>query len=109
MKAVSAYYYRIMEDNIKNFLEKIQGELGQDADYLIMAFKNENGYIGANGSIDVIAQAIFNCIHDPDNPYREVLYRIIALNVENIIRNVGVSEFASPLIEIIDKALSYDE
>ena len=109
MKAVSAYYYRIMEDNIKNFLDKIQGELGQNADYLLLACKNGKGYVTANGDVDVISQSIFYSIHDTDNPYGQYLYQIIARNVESIIRNSAFSEFASSLIATINKALSYDE
>ena len=61
----------------------------------------------AHGQADTIAYAIFSCMHQPNNPIGQTLYRIIKLNVKNILRNPSL--FANDLIDTIESILPEDE
>lgn len=93
-----------MEQKTQRLLEKAEKIMGKDADILILS--HTNGKCGAvtHGSTENIAQAIFSCMHQPNHPIGQVLYRIVKLNVMNILNNP--SPFAGDLIDAINNILS---
>lgn len=92
-----------MEHKTQKLLERAEKIMGKDADILILS--HIDGKCGAvtHGSTENIAQAIFSCIHQPNNPIGKVIYRIIKLNVMNILNNP--SPFAGDLIDAINSIL----
>lgn len=95
-----------MEKKTNKLLEQATMIMGQKADILIIAHKD--GQCGAvtHGNTDNIAQAIFSCMHQPDNPIGQAIYRIIKLNVMNILANP--SPYAVNLTESITNILPED-
>lgn len=95
-----------MEKKTNKLLEQATMIMGQEADILIIAHKD--GQCGAvtHGNTDNIAQAIFSCMHQPDNPIGQAIYRIIKLNVMNILANP--SPYAVNLTESITNILPED-
>lgn len=92
-----------MEQKTQKLLEKAEKIMGKESDLLILA--HNDGQCGAvtHGSTDNIAQAIFSCMHQPDNPIGQVFYRIIKLIVLNILNNP--SPYADDLINSINNIL----
>ena len=92
-----------MEQKAQKLLEKAEKIMGKDADMIILS--HADGKFGAitHGSTENIAQAIFSCMHQPNHPISQVLYRIIKLNVLNILNNP--SPFAVDLIDAINNVL----
>lgn len=76
-----------MKQKTEELLKKAQEIMGEGADFLIIAHKNGQFGAVAHGETDTIAQAIFSCMHQPDSPIGQTLYRIIQLNVTNILAN----------------------
>lgn len=95
-----------MEKKTNKLLEQATMIMRQEADILIIAHKD--GQCGAvtHGNTDNIAQAIFSCMHQPDNPIGQAIYRIIKLNVMNILANP--SPYAVNLTESITNILPED-
>lgn len=87
MKAVCSVNQIQMKQKTEELLKKAQEIMGEGADFLIIAHKDGQCGAVAHGDTDTIAQAIFSCMHQPDNPIGQTLYRIIQLNVTNILAN----------------------
>lgn len=107
MKAVQSVNQILMKQKTENLLEQAKQIMGDESDFIIIA--HQNGQCGAvsHGETDNIAQAIFSCMHQPNNPIGQALYRIIKLNVMNMLRNP--SAFSCDMIEMIDQILSDNE
>lgn len=92
-----------MEKRTNELLQKAIDIMGQDSDLLIIAHKE--GQCGAvvHGGTGNIAQAIFSCIHQPDNPTGNSLYQMIKLNAVNILKNP--SPYAIDLIDAINNII----
>ena len=87
MKVVYSVNQIQMKQKTKELLKKAQEIMGEGSDFLIIAHKEGQCGAVAHGDTDTIAQAIFSCMHQPDNPIGQTLYRIIQLNVTNILAN----------------------
>ena len=76
-----------MEQKTNDLLQKALQIVGEDSDIMIILHKE--GQCGAvvHGSIDNNAKALFACVHQPNNKIGEALYRILKLNVINLITN----------------------
>lgn len=96
-----------MKQKTEELLKQAQQIMGEDSDFLIIAHKEGQCGAVAHGETDNIAQAIFSCMHQPNNPIGQTLYRIIKLIVLNTLRNP--SPYATDLINVIDQALPDDE
>lgn len=96
-----------MDKKTNKLLEKAKEIMGKDADILIIAHKN--GQCGAviHGNTDNVTQAIFSCMHLPNNPTGMALYHIVKLNLMNILHNKSI--FAMDLINSITKMLPEDD
>ncbi len=96
-----------MKQKIEDLLKQAKQIMGDGADFIIVAHKD--GQCGAtiHGGTDKVAEAIFSCMHQPNNPIGPVLYHIIKSNVLNILSNP--SPFANNLIDQIEKILPDDE
>lgn len=108
MKAVWTKIHKfLMERKTNELLKQATEIMGQEADIIIIAHKN--GQCGAvtHGSTDNIAQAIFSCMHQPNNPIGQAIYRIIKLNVMNMLANP--SPYAVDLTESITNILPEDD
>lgn len=92
-----------MEQKTQKLLEKAEKIMGKEADILLVT--HNDGQCGAvtHGSTDNIAQAIFSCMHQPNNPIGQVFYRIIKLIVLNILSNP--SPYAGDLLDAINNVL----
>ena len=87
MKAVHSVNQIQMKQKTEALLKKLQEIMGDGSDFLIITHKDGQCGTIAHGETDTIAQAIFSCMHQPDNPIGPTLYRIIQLNVTNILAN----------------------
>lgn len=87
MKAVYSVNQIPMKQKTEELLKKAQEIMGEGSDFLIIAHKDGQCGAVAHGETDTIAQAIFSCMHQPDNPIGQTLYRIIQLIVTNILAN----------------------
>lgn len=87
MKAVNSVNQIQMKQKTEELLKKAQEFMGEGSDFLIIAHKDGQCGAVAHGDTDTIAQAIFSCMHQTDNPIGQTLYRIIQLNVTNILAN----------------------
>ena len=87
MKAVYSVNQIQMKKKTEELLKKAQEIMGEGSDFLIIAHKDGQCGAVAHGDTDTIAQAIFSCMRQPDNPIGQTLYRIIQLNVTNILAN----------------------
>ena len=87
MKAVYSVNQIQMKQKTEELLKKAQEIMGEEADFLIVAHKDGQCGAVAHGETDIIAQTIFSCMHQPDNLIGQILYRIIQLNVTNILTN----------------------
>lgn len=96
-----------METKTNNLLREAKKIMGEDADIFIISHKD--GQCGAvtHGKSDNIAQAIFACMHQPNNPIGAAIYRIIKLNVMNMISND--SPYSADLLQSINSILPDDE
>lgn len=92
-----------MEKRTNELLQQAEEIMGQDVDLLILAHKD--GQCGAviHGNADKIAEAIFSCMHQPNNPIGQALYGIIKQNMANILGNP--SSFAVDLLKTINDVL----
>ena len=102
MKALYSVNQIQMKQKTEELLKKAQEILGEGSDFLIIAHKDGQCGAIAHGDTDTISQAIFSCMHQPDNPIGQTLYRIIQLNVTNILTNP--SPYAKSLRFDIDLA-----
>lgn len=96
-----------METKTNNLLQKAEKIMGKDADIFIISHKDGQCGAVAHGNSDNIAQAIFFCMHQPNNPIGAAIYRIIKLNTLNIISNE--SPYSADLIQSINSILSKHE
>lgn len=92
-----------MEQKIKKLLEKTTKIMGEDADILVLVHKDGKCGGIAHGSTEALAESIFANIHNSADQMSSVLYRIIKLNVLNILGNPTV--FAGDLMEAIESVL----
>jgi len=88
-----------MEKKTNKALEQAMKIYGEDADILIIAHKDGQCGSVLHGNGENIAQAIFACMHQPNSPIAREMYRIIRLNVMNILNNP--SPYAANLAETV--------
>lgn len=81
--------------------------MGKDADIFIISHKEGRCGAVTHGNSDNIAQAIFSCMHQPNNPIGAAIYRILKLNVMNMITNN--SPYSTDLLQSINSILPDDE
>lgn len=88
-----------MEQKINQLLEKALKLFGEDADITVIVHKD--GQCGAmiHGTVDNNAKAMFACMHQQNQNIGNALYRILKLNLLNIIGNI--SPFMTDLLESI--------
>lgn len=96
-----------MENRTNQLIKKATEIMGDDADILIIAHKDGKCGAVCHGSTDNVAHAIFSCIHQKNEPISKVLYRIVKLNVMNIISNP--SPYAENILDSITSILPDDE
>lgn len=96
-----------MKQKTEELLKKAQQIMGDDSDFLIIAHKDGQCGAVAHGETDNIAQAIFSCMHQPNNPIGSTLYRIIKLNVMNMLRNPSI--YAKDMLDSIDLIIPDNE
>lgn len=96
-----------METKTNKLLKGAKEIMGENADMLIISHQNEKCGAVTHGNVDNIAKAIFSCMHQPNNPIGTAIYRIIKLNVLNIISNE--SPYSADLIRSINSILSEHE
>ena len=96
-----------MKQKTNELLKMAKGIYGENCDLLIVSRLNDHCNAVSHGATDRIAESIFAAILTPNNTLAPVLYRIIKLNVENILKNP--SPYAVDLLETFSKALSDDE
>lgn len=96
-----------MKEKTNELLKLAKEIYGEDCDLLIVSRLNDHCSAVSHGATDRIAESIFGAILTPGNPLAPVLYRIIKLNVENIVRTP--SPYAVDLLESFNKVLSEDE
>lgn len=96
-----------MERKIKQLADKCQKIMDDGTDVLIIAYKD--GQCGAisRGSTDNIAHSMFASMHKEDDPISPILYRILKLNLINILNNP--SKYSNDLIETLNRILFYAE
>lgn len=88
-----------MEKKTNEALKQAMKIYGEDADILVIAHKDGKCGSVLHGNGENVAQAIFACMHQPDSPIGREIYRIIRLNVMNILHNP--SPFAANLAETV--------
>lgn len=96
-----------MKQKTEHLLDQARQIMGDDADFFIIAHKKDKCGAVAHGNTDTIAQAIFSCMHNPGNPIGATMYRIIKLNVMNILKSP--SPYALDLIDTINSILPDNE
>lgn len=79
--------------------------LGEDADFMIIAH-TKNGMLSAatHGNTEEIAQSLFANIHNTTNAVGQTLYRMLKLNVMNILNNPSC--YAQDLMMAINNVLN---
>lgn len=93
---------------MKQKIDKLQKAaakiFGDEADYIIIA--HQDGPCGGvtHGRTEYIAQALFALLHQQDNELSQVVYRIIKMNVLNILSNP--SPYAVDLARSINNVIS---
>lgn len=92
-----------MDKQISKLNEEVAKILGNDADYIIIAHKNGQCGGSARGDINNIAQAFFALLHQDKGELAKAVYRIIKLNVMNIMANP--SPYAIDLSQSISNVL----
>lgn len=80
-------------------MKKALDVLKENSSALIIT--NKDGLCGAalRGDVEEVAQALFTCMHDKDSEVSEHLYRILKLNVMNILNNP--SKYKLDLLNLI--------
>lgn len=96
-----------METKTNKLIQEAERIIGEDGSMFIIFSKNKKYTSATRGNIDNIAQAIFCCMHQPNNPIGAVIYRILKLNVMNIISNQ--SQYSADLIQSINSILQENE
>lgn len=89
-----------MEEKVNELLNEAFRIIGEDSDIIIIAQKDGKCGSIIHGSVDNNARTVFSFIHQPNNKVGQALYRILRLNVMNILGNW--SPFADDLLESID-------
>lgn len=88
-----------MKKKIELLAEQAREIFGDETEFLLVT--NSDHVCGAicHGQVESIAEAVFACIHDSTKPASAALYRILKLNVMNILDNP--SPFGADLAEAI--------
>lgn len=89
-----------MEQKINELLKEAFRLMGEDSDIIIIAHKGKQCASVLHSSTDNIAKSVFSFIHQPENKIGQSLYRILRLNVLNMVSN-GTA-FANDLIDSIN-------
>ena len=96
-----------METKTDNLLQEAKKIMGKNADIFIISHKDGQYSAVTHGDSDNIAQAIFSCMHQPNNPIGAAIYRILKLNLMNMIANN--SPYSADLLQSINSILPDDE
>lgn len=96
-----------METRTDNLLQEAKKIMGKNADIFIISHKDGQCSAVTHGDSDNIAQAIFSCMHQPNNPIGAAIYRILKLNAMNMIANN--SPYSADLLQSINSILPDDE
>lgn len=96
-----------METKTNELLQEAKRIIGEDADILVIFSEQEKYASAVKGNTDNIAKALFSCMHQPGNPIGAAIYRIVKLNVMNIISNE--SKYSDDLIRSINSILPENE
>lgn len=96
-----------METKTNKLLQEAKGIMGEDADMFIISHQQGQCSAVTHGNADNIAKAIFSCMHQPNNPIGMAIYRIIKLNVMNIISNQ--SSYSADLLNSINSIFPENE
>lgn len=107
MRAVLSVNQIPMKQKTEELLKKAQEIMGDESDFLIIAHKEGQCGAVAHGDSDTVAQAIFSCMHQPGDPIGQTLYRIIKLNVINMLRNQSI--YAKDMLDSIDLIIPDNE
>ena len=76
-----------MEEKTNQLLAQAKKIMGNDADVMIVVHKNVQFSSTLSGNHENIAMAIFTAMHTVSSNVCEALFRILLLNVTNIVRN----------------------
>ena len=92
-----------MEKKTNDLFEQAIKIMGEDADIMIITHKD--GCCGSiiHGAVDNIAQAVFACIHQPDDQVGNAVYRIVKLNAINLLTNP--TPYGQDLSDSIEEAV----
>lgn len=94
-----------MEAKVNQLLQEATKFFGENSD--IMIFVHKDGQCGSviHGSIDNNARSLFACMHQPDNEIGQAIYRILKLNLLNVISNPSpyAKDLVDSIAEVADK------
>lgn len=76
-----------MEEKVNELLKEAFNLMGEDSDIVIIAHKDGKCASIIHGSVEINARSIFSFIHRPEDKVGQALYRILKLNVLNILGN----------------------
>lgn len=93
-----------MEEKTNELLAQAKKIMGDDADVMIIAHKDGQFSSMLTGNHENIAMAIFAVIHTTSSQICEALFRILLLNVTNIIRNKSM--YMTRLITAINNVMA---
>lgn len=92
-----------MEEKLNRLLQKATKILDENTDLLIITHLEGNCGVVTHGNTDNLAQSIFSSMHQSERPISEVLYRIVKLNVMNILANP--SPYSADFLDAINNVL----
>lgn len=95
-----------MEEKFNKMILRSSKAMSEKTDYLIVSYLD--GLMGTTvkGNVNNIAHAFFGTMLKPGDPIGEVLFKILKLNVINILKNE--TEYANELLTAINNALEDD-
>ena len=93
-----------MEEKTNQLLAQAKKIMGNDADVMIVVHKNGQFSSTLSGNHENIAMAIFTAMHTVSSNVCEALFRILLLNVTNIIRNKSM--YMTRLITAINNVMA---
>lgn len=93
-----------MENSVNNLLIEAIRTFGEDSNITIIVNKGDKCGTVIHGNIDNNARAMFACLHQQNEEVSKAMYRILKLNVMNIITNN--SPLAEDLLNSIEVSLA---
>ena len=90
-----------MKKKTEELLQEAFRIMGEDIDIMIVTHNDGKCSASVHGSVENIAKSTFTFMHSPEDKIGQALYRILRLNVLNILGNW--TTLANDFIEMIGK------